>query len=99
MTHPYRDTDSIARGWRIERVGLGGGGEDAEGLRIVGGIGQRFQRGGAIFAASAGRGDMPAQLMGQELHTVANTQDGQTTVQDGRVAQGRALVIDAGWTA
>ena len=100
MTHPDRYADGIRSRGLIERVRLGGGGvnagEDTEKLLILCCFRKRFERGGAIFAAPAGGGNMSAQLMGQKLHTIANTQDGQAAVQDGGIAEGRALVIDAG---
>ena len=74
----------------IEGIGLSGRSanafKNAEKLLVQGCLGQRFQGGGTVFAATTGGGDMSAQLVGEKLHTIANTQDGQAARENGRIA-------------
>ena len=55
---------------------------------------QYFDGGRAVLAFPAGIGDVSTQLLSQQLHPVADSQDRQATVQDRRIAGGRLFIID-----
>src|SRR6266566_7457280 len=62
------------------------------------GISRRyFDRSGAIFAPPACMRHAAAELLCQQLHTIANAQHRQAAPENGGVAGGRVLIIDARW--
>jgi hypothetical protein len=52
----------------------------------------------SVLALAGGR-DLAAELIGQQLHAVANPQDRHAGVEGGRIAARRALLVDAGRAA
>jgi hypothetical protein len=54
---------------------------------------------GVAVLALAGGGDAAAELVGDELHTVADAEDGEAGVEDVGGGQGGAFVVDGGGAA
>src|SRR2546421_7726067 len=105
MAHPCREAQWCFATWEvvgarfIAVLSLGRGNsyafKNAEVLPVLRCAIQYFDNGRAVLAFPAGVGDMSTQLLGQQLHSVADTQDGQATLQYGGITGGSLFVVDA----
>src|SRR5579875_2265602 len=101
VTHPHRQAQGMRRLARM--FGLRGRGgdslKDTRDHRLAQDLRAYFESGRAVFAPVAGKLHVPAKLMRQQMHAIANTQDGQPAGQNCGIAGWRVLVVDAGGAA